>query len=151
MDGRPSAIVRQSPVAEMASRLAFVESTLLTELNLRLGEEKSSFEQWHILEVVSLLDGPTMGELALASGMPNASLSRIVDALEDSASVFRRPTTTDRRRIAVYLSRHGEERLIRMRDIVAAWEQSIEATIGADALASLASAAMRVENRLRSL
>jgi DNA-binding MarR family transcriptional regulator len=150
MDGRPSAIVRQSPVAEMVSRLAFVESTLLTELNLRLGEEQSSFEQWHILEVVSLLDGPTMGELALASGMPNASLSRIVDALEDSASVFRRPTTTDRRRIAVYLSRHGEERLIRMRDIVAAWEQSIEATIGADALASLASAAMRVENRLRS-
>ena len=67
-----------------------------------------------------------MGELAEVSGMANASLSRTVDALEDTACAFRLPTVTDRRRITVHVSDRGRDKLARIRQIVVAWEQTLQ-------------------------
>jgi DNA-binding MarR family transcriptional regulator len=139
---------RAGGLADLLGRLAVVQSRLHDGIGLALSEERASLDEWRILELVSRLEAPTMGELAHASGLPNASLSRIVDALEDGASVYRLPGQADRRRITVHLSTHGADRLGRMRDLVAAWERSTEALIDAADLARLTDALDAVETRL---
>jgi DNA-binding MarR family transcriptional regulator len=135
-------------LSRVVTSLAVVDKRLLDGLALALGEADTSVEQWRILDLIAQLGAPTMGELAMSSGLPNASLCRVVDALEDSASVFRLPSPADRRRITVQLSDHGTERLDRMTSIVEAWERTTGALLGPDVVASLASALQLVNERL---
>ncbi|WP_158251220.1 MarR family winged helix-turn-helix transcriptional regulator [Cryobacterium sp. Y11] len=130
-----------APLGELVWTLADLERRLVLGLSIALSEESTTMDQWRILETLDRLDSPTMGELAEATGMANASLSRTVDSLEDAASAFRLPTTADRRRITVHLSDLGQQRLARTREIVAAWERTIEHRLGADAVAALLGAA----------
>ncbi|WP_171041438.1 MarR family transcriptional regulator [Sinomonas susongensis] len=128
--------------------LSGVGTRMLEGLALALSEEGASVEQWRILQLVSRLGSPSMGDLAAYSGLPNASLSRIVDALEDNASVYRLPAPNDRRRITVRLSDHGAGRLGRMNTIVSAWESSAIALIGAENAHALAAAVDGTAERL---
>ncbi len=143
---RPAA--RVSSLAELAWSLNGIERRLTAGLSVVLSEEGVSLDQWRILDVIGRLGSPTMGELAEATGMPNATLSRIVDSLEDAASAFRLPATADRRRITVHLSDRGEQRLDRIRAIVDAWEQATAHRLGPDAANALLDAASTVARAL---
>ncbi|MFF1635721.1 MarR family winged helix-turn-helix transcriptional regulator [Leifsonia sp. NPDC058248] len=127
-------------LSSVLAALSVVEQSLLGGLATALIEEHTTVEQWRVLELVDTLPAPTMGELSAASGLPNASLSRVVDALEDDASVYRLVDTVDRRRIAVHLSDRGSQRLSRMRAIVAAWEAGMRRSLGDEPLDALADA-----------
>lgn len=135
-------------LSRVITALAVLDKGLLDGLSLALSEADISVEQWRILDLVSQLGAPTMGELAASSGLPNASLSRAVNALEDSASVFRLPSPEDRRRITVRVSDHGAERLDRMTNIVKAWETTTAVQLGQDAVTALTSAVQLVGQRL---
>jgi DNA-binding MarR family transcriptional regulator len=135
-------------LSRVITALEAVDKGLLEGLALALSEEDVSVEQWRILDLIRRLGSPTMGELATWSNMPNASLSRVIDALEDAASVFRLPSPADRRRVTVQLSDHGSARLSRMNSVVHAWETSTGAWLGADTLAALAFAVQLAEERL---
>ncbi|MCH6472321.1 MarR family transcriptional regulator [Sinomonas terrae] len=135
-------------LSQVIVTLSGVGARMLEGLALALSEEGASVEQWRILQLVSQLEAPSMGDLAASSGLPNASLSRIVDALEDNASVYRLPTPNDRRRITVRLSDHGAGRLARMNTIVAAWESATCTLIGAENAQALAAAVEGTAERL---
>jgi DNA-binding MarR family transcriptional regulator len=98
-------------LSDTLASLSSVEQWLYRGLSTALGEAGLSVEQWRLLNLVKALEAPTMGELAAASALPGASLSRTVDALEDDASVFRLVDQDDRRRITVRLSDRGASRL----------------------------------------
>jgi DNA-binding MarR family transcriptional regulator len=137
-----------APLAKLVWTLSDLERRLTLGLTLALSEENVTLDQWRILEVLARLGSPTMGELAEASGMANATLSRTVDSLEDTASAFRLPTATDRRRITVHLSDRGVVRLTRIREIVAVWESATEQRLGADVAEVLLNAADAVTRKL---
>ncbi|MCU1507576.1 MAG: putative acetamidase regulator, partial [Microbacteriaceae bacterium] len=137
-----------APLAKLVWTLSDLERRLTLGLTLALSEENVTLDQWRILEVLARLGSPTMGELAEASGMANATLSRTVDSLEDTASAFRLPTATDRRRITVHLSDRGVGRLTRIREIVAVWESATEQRLGADVAEVLLNAADAVTRKL---
>ncbi|MBG6212547.1 MAG: MarR family transcriptional regulator [Cryobacterium sp.] len=139
-----------APLAGLIGALTDLERQLTQGLNLALSEENTTLDQWRIMEALARLDSPTMGDLAEVSGMANATLSRTVDSLEDAASAFRLPTVSDRRRITVHLSDHGTQRLVRVREIIAAWERSTEGKLGVDDAAALVAAAHVVTRRLRA-
>ena len=126
------------PLSQVITALSTIGKELLDGLALALSEEDTTVEQWRVLNLVSKLGAPTMGELAASSGMANASLSRVIDSLEDAASVFRLPSPEDRRRITVKLSDHGAARLDRMNSVVTAWESLTRARLGADTVDALA-------------
>ena len=136
------------PLAELVIALSDLERRLALGLATALSEENATFDQWRIMETLARLDSPTMGELAEASGMPNASLSRAVDSLEDSASAFRLPGVSDRRRITVHLSDRGLERLARVREIVGSWEQATEQSLGTDVSSTLLDVARKATHAL---
>ncbi|MCZ2404962.1 MarR family transcriptional regulator [Paenarthrobacter sp. Z7-10] len=125
------------PLTEVITALSAIGKNLLDGLTLALSEEDTTAEQWRVLHLVSKLGSPTMGELAALSGMANASLSRVIDALEDAASVFRLPSPEDRRRITVQLSDHGAARLNRMENLVSAWEALTRVRLGPDTVDAL--------------
>jgi len=137
------------PLAQVITALAAIEKELLDGLALALSEEGTTVEQWRILNRISKLGSPTMGELAASSGMANASLSRVIDSLEDAASVFRLPTPEDRRRITVQLSDHGAARLNRMDSVVSAWEALTRVRLGTDTVDALAHAVRLAGERCR--
>jgi DNA-binding MarR family transcriptional regulator len=138
---------RNFPLSQVITALSAIGKELLDGLALALSEVDSTVEQWRALNLVSRLGAPTMGELAASSGMPNASLSRVIDSLEDAASVFRLPSPEDRRRITVQLSDHGAARLDRMNSVVSAWETLTRARLGTDTLDALALAVRLADER----
>lgn len=123
-DDRP---LTASGLLVVAERL---QRRLAAGLAVALADEGTTVDQWRTLELVDRLDGPTMGRLAEASGLPNATLSRVVDALEDSATLFRLPDPGDRRRLTVRLTDTGRARLGRLRDLVAAWDAAVAEELG---------------------
>jgi DNA-binding MarR family transcriptional regulator len=109
------------------------QQSLIDVLDTALADESATVDQWRVLSALCAA-GPqamTMGELAASTQIPRPTLSRIVDALEDAASVFRHTGVVDRRRITVHVSDRGAERLARMDAIVAAWEAATAARPGA--------------------
>jgi DNA-binding MarR family transcriptional regulator len=120
-----------APLADLVDLLARLQHVLTLGLGVALSEERMTVDQWRIVEAIDRLDSPTMGELAHAIGMSNASLSRAVDQLEDSAAAYRLADADDRRRITVHLSDRGSEWLGRVRVIVAGWEGATRQRLGA--------------------
>lgn len=102
------------------------QQALLETLNTALAEEGATVDQWRVLAALRIAqpEALTMGDLAGSTGIPRPTLSRIVDALEDAASVFRHADALDRRRITVHVSERGFERLARLDALVAAWESA---------------------------
>ncbi|MGW6915867.1 MarR family winged helix-turn-helix transcriptional regulator [Kitasatospora sp. NPDC054939] len=114
-----------------------------------LEEEGCTLDQWRVMRALAPDGdgtdegggGRTMGDLARALVIPQASLSRVVDALADCGWVYRRQSDTDRRRITAHLSRQGRRTLGRLDALAAAHDAAVRtacATDPAPALAALA-------------
>ncbi|WP_051191529.1 MarR family winged helix-turn-helix transcriptional regulator [Microbacterium luticocti] len=133
MQAAESSIIGSHVLTVLASIRA--QQSLIDALDAALADESATVDQWRVLSALRAA-GPaamTMGELAAATGIPRPTLSRIVDTLEDAASVFRHTGLADRRRITVHVSDPGAERLARMDAIVQAWEAAVAARPDADA------------------
>ncbi|MET3767402.1 DNA-binding MarR family transcriptional regulator [Marisediminicola sp. UYEF4] len=124
-------------LAEIVGLLRELELALSAGLSVTLSEEHTTVDQWRVLEAIARLEYPTMGEIAAETGMPNASLSRIVDGLEDAAHAYRLPDAADRRRITVRLTDRGQSLLSRVTTIVTDWERATARRLGASTVAAL--------------
>lgn len=125
------------PFVERLLQLGRVQQELLSGLGAALAEDGLAVDPWRALSAIGRLGAPTMGEIAEATGMANATLSRAVDALEDAAAVFRHHDEGDRRRITVRLTGRGMDLLVRADAIAVAWRRSVEERVGAEVLAAL--------------
>lgn len=120
----------QNAVPELVGllwRLADLHGALASGLNLALAETAITSDQFRVMASINELGSPTMGELNQKVGMANATLSRIVDSLEDQAFAYRLPNPTDRRRITVNLSDMGLERFYKSNEILLAWQENTRA------------------------
>lgn len=93
-----------------------------------LAEDGTTIEQWRVLRALGDGEGHLMGELAGTLLIAQATLTRLVDGLADSALVYRRQSVDDRRRVAVHLSRQGRGRLARLDAIAAAHQQALRSS-----------------------
>jgi len=121
-------------VAAGPTDLPLVEAVTLVQRRLGRGlaellaDEGATLEQLRVMRALSGTGGLAMGELAAQLQVPHPTLTRVVDGLVDAGLVYRRPSGTDRRRVAVHLARRGEERLQRLGSLVAAHEQAVRAS-----------------------
>ncbi|MFI6156815.1 MarR family winged helix-turn-helix transcriptional regulator [Kitasatospora sp. NPDC051170] len=110
--------------------VALAHRRLTTGLASALAEEDCTVDQWRVLRALADGEGHPMGELAQALLIPQASLSRLVDALADSGLVYRRQGDQDRRRITAHLSRQGRTRLTRLDALAAAHDAAARRACG---------------------
>ena len=111
-----------------------IQNGLTVGLEVALGEVGFTADQFQVLASISKLGSPTMGEISQDVNMANASLSRIVDSLEDRALAYRLPNPDDRRRISVNLSDMGLSKLQQVFGVLSAW-QSAASVLVSDELA----------------
>ncbi|MEU1159678.1 MarR family transcriptional regulator [Streptomyces sp. NPDC005921] len=92
------------------ARLATAARALSRELNTILAEDGLREDHWRVMHLLAQSHGLLMGEISQSLVLPPATTTRLVDELTDSSLVFRRPQPEDARKLAVYLSRMGQER-----------------------------------------
>ncbi|MFJ9692004.1 MarR family winged helix-turn-helix transcriptional regulator [Kitasatospora sp. NPDC101183] len=110
--------------------VALAHRRLTSGLAAALAEEDCTVDQWRVLRALADGEGHPMGELSQALLIPQASLSRLVDALADSGHVYRRQGDQDRRRITAHLSRQGRARLARLDALAAAQDEAARRACG---------------------
>jgi DNA-binding MarR family transcriptional regulator len=118
--------------AHLVYLLSEAERQLNRRLAAGLADEGVSVEQWRILRALSDGHGHSMTDLAEAVLMPHPTLTKAVDRLVDDAVVYRRQDTTDRRRVAVYLSDLGRDLVARLDRRAAEHHADVAAAFGAD-------------------
>jgi DNA-binding MarR family transcriptional regulator len=116
------------PLAQTLWAMSDQVAKLQASLSLALSEDGLSVEQFRAMEAITRLESPVMGELVKDTGFANASLSRIIDGLEDQALAYRVPDPTDKRRITVQLSALGESLFRRACGRAAQWAKASEAS-----------------------
>ncbi|MEV7782391.1 MarR family transcriptional regulator [Kitasatospora sp. NPDC088351] len=110
--------------------LTVAQRRLARGLAAQLEAEGCTLDQWRVMRALADGDGHSMGDLAHALLIPQASLSRVVDALADAGWVYRRQDDRDRRRITAHLSRRGHTRLTRLDALAAAHDAAVRTACG---------------------
>ncbi|MET8701651.1 MarR family transcriptional regulator [Kitasatospora sp. NPDC004723] len=124
----PEAVSVDQPL--LIELLTVAQRRLARDLAARLEAEGCTLDQWRVMRALAEGTGRSMGELAQALLIPQASLSRIVDALTEAGWVYRRQDERDRRRVTAHLSRVGHARLTRLDALAAAHDAAVRTACG---------------------
>lgn len=127
----------------LAEMLTLAQRRVSRQVAATLADEGCTLDEWRVMRVLADEQGHPMGELAESLLIPHASLTRIVDTLAASSLVYRRQSTTDRRRVAVHLSREGRTRLARLDALVQAQDAALRSSGAWHDLAEALEAAAR--------
>lgn len=101
----------------MTLRLKKVELSVRQALGAELEAANITFEHWQVLAALLEEPGLRMTDLAEASVLPAATLTRHVDRLVEQALVIRRIDSKDKRRAVVALSAPGEQLALRLHEL----------------------------------
>jgi DNA-binding MarR family transcriptional regulator len=135
--------------AEFVDLLTLAQRAVTRELGVVLQEESVTVDQWRLLRALrGGQQGRSMGELATALEISQPTLTRLVDGLAETATVYRTQSAHDRRRVWLHLSARGEQLLARLDALVAAYEASLRARCGDAGFESAASALRMFRDRL---
>jgi DNA-binding MarR family transcriptional regulator len=102
---------RQSYLVHLLSE---AERRVHRQLTEQFRDEGVPVEHWRILQALADGHGHSMGELAEAVFMNHPTLTKALDRMVSDALVYRRQSTDDRRRIAVYAAARGRALLRRL-------------------------------------
>jgi DNA-binding MarR family transcriptional regulator len=94
-------------------------------------------EEWWVLSCLATRGGRPMSEIAEYAGMPNPSLTKVVDRMVAANLVFRRVDPEDRRRTLLYLTTRGQEKHTEVAVAVADAEAEMRAAAGEDPVGTL--------------
>jgi DNA-binding MarR family transcriptional regulator len=139
-----SSFLRTKGMAQALWDLKSIQSALTSGLEVALSEVGFTADQFQVLFSISKLGSPTMGEILGDVNMANASLSRIVDSLEDRALAFRLPNPSDRRRITVNLSDMGVAKLDQVLSSLSAWASASDGVIDVEMAEKLRALAQKI-------
>ncbi|WP_067813321.1 MarR family winged helix-turn-helix transcriptional regulator [Nocardia inohanensis] len=92
-------------LAELARLIRRTSQELDRAIAGCIGE--NSVGRWHVLTAVVSSEGRSMSELAEATLLTGANLTRLVDAMISDNLVHRRVDEADRRRVLVFPTRRG--------------------------------------------
>ncbi|MBM7773102.1 DNA-binding MarR family transcriptional regulator [Actinokineospora baliensis] len=129
---------RDTQVPDLVDLLTRAQRALARDLGTVLEEEATTVDQWRVLRALSTAaDGWSMGELAITVEIPHPTLTRLVDALVDSALTYRTQSPEDRRRVSVHISELGRAKLDRLEALAAAHERTLVDRLSADTVTTL--------------
>jgi DNA-binding MarR family transcriptional regulator len=135
----PGTTSRGADTTNLVDALTSVQRMLARDLAARFEDENATLEQWRVMRVLANTPGLSMGEIAAELEIPQPTLTRVVDALVDSALLYRTQSAEDRRKVSVHLSTLGRRKLARLGALAEAHEQSLTADFGEQLLDRLVS------------
>jgi DNA-binding MarR family transcriptional regulator len=122
----------------------------MCQLRNHLSESNSGLTvaQFRCLKMVQRSTDVSLGELADANGVSAPAMSKLVDGLVEAGLLERRGSTDDRRRIELTVTAAGKRKLDTVGDRLKAHLAAQLASLGADELASLERALVRLNKAL---
>lgn len=130
--------VARTAASDLVDILTRTQRSLARDLGARLEQEEgATVEQWRVLRALAEAEDVSMGELAVIVEIPHPTLTRLVDALVDSACLYRSHSTRDRRRVSVRVSDLGRAKLERLEALARAHEQALAERHGRDTVQNL--------------
>jgi DNA-binding MarR family transcriptional regulator len=109
-------------VGFLISQLGFVSSRGFFEALRPLGIDP---RQWTLLRHVAQEQGQSQQALAERLGLPASAMVPMVDTMEESGLLERRPSPSDRRVRALYVTAKGRRTLKRAVDVAIAYERDL--------------------------
>ncbi|RLK54900.1 MarR family winged helix-turn-helix transcriptional regulator [Actinokineospora cianjurensis] len=129
---------RGTQVPDLVDLLTRAQRALARDLGAVLEEESTTVDQWRVLRALAAApDGRSMGELAVTVEIPHPTLTRLVDALVDSAYLYRTQSPEDRRRVSVHISELGRTKLDRLEALATTHEKSLVDRLSEDTVTAL--------------
>ena len=127
--------ITKSPASARSLQSLLVEASRRATADLErvLGPQGLPVEFWRVLEVLSDENGRSMSVLADAVSMKLPSLSKLIDRMVAQALVQRAPDPLDQRRVLVYISDVGLEKVRGLRGSVQKQRSSLESSLGTEA------------------
>lgn len=122
--------------ADLVDLLTRAQRALARDLGTVLEDEGCTVDQWRVLRALAA-EERSMGELAAALEVPHPTLTRVVDALVDSALLYRSQSEEDRRRVSVHVSPLGRAKLDRLEALAAAHERALAGRVGPETVTRL--------------
>lgn len=123
------------PDPEISNYLAYLLASANRSMRLSLAQsiadQEVNEEHWRILQVLSNEQGRSMGELAQAVLLNHPALTKNIDKLVSRGLVLRAADANDNRKVLVYISDMGLERILCLRKSVDAHQEGIEDALGA--------------------
>jgi DNA-binding MarR family transcriptional regulator len=127
--------ITKSPASARSLQSLLVEASRRATADLErvLGPQGLPVEFWRVLEVLADENGRSMSVLADAVSMKLPSLSKLIDRMVAQALVQRAPDPLDQRRVLVYISDVGLEKVRGLRGSVQKQRSSLESSLGTEA------------------
>lgn len=139
------------PHEAFARSLAASSRLWRRHLDLRFRDLDLSQARWNVLFELSRNEDVTQVELAQSLGIEAATLVRLLDGLEGTGLIERRPSTKDRRAKTLHLTEAASPLIVRMEDISAASRAEILEGISRQDLRIATKVLSRIAARLESL
>lgn len=120
-----------TPIHEhLAYLLAQANREINRQLEASLAKEGVAVEQWRILKVLFDGSGRSMSDLAEAVLVNHPTLTRIVDRMVSSGTVYRVQDRDDRRKVLMFLSDRGRALCQRLNELAMSQEAHIAENYG---------------------
>jgi DNA-binding MarR family transcriptional regulator len=129
--------------------LSDVERRITRRLAQVLAHDGCTVERWRVLALLTRAGRLRMTELAEATQLPPASLTRLIDGMVADNLVHRKADPRDRRRVLVHLTRRGQAMQRRLSDRIAAERDAIFGDVDEDELEQVLGSLADVGTRLR--
>ncbi|NEA25836.1 winged helix-turn-helix transcriptional regulator [Actinomadura bangladeshensis] len=121
---------------------------MTARLGAALKTAGSTVEEWRVTSLLADGTGRPMAEIAEHALLPAPTLTKVVDRLVSAGLVYRRVDDADRRRVLVFLSEHGHERVARLTTAVEAEWTRVQESVGREELALLRALLTRISTHL---
>jgi DNA-binding MarR family transcriptional regulator len=95
-----------------------------------IDSDVNTLDGWRVLGALRSGDGYTMSDMSAAMGIPPPTLTRIVDKLVDGGFVLRRVDAMDRRRVLVYISARGKNKVRKLNNQESAMKTTLIDELG---------------------
>lgn len=119
--------------ARLDRLLGRVERQVSRRVEAALAGNGLTVDQWRVIDLLADTEGHTMSGIAAAVAVPGPTLTKLVDRLVDTATVYRLADVRDRRRVLVFLSDDGRATHERLAPLVHAVEVDVLTVLGGDA------------------
>lgn len=120
-----------TPINEhLAYLLAQANREINRQLEASLAKEGVAVEQWRILKILFDGNGRSMSELAEAVLVNHPTLTRIIDRMVSSGTVYRVQDRDDRRKVLMFLSDRGRALCQRLSELAMSQEAQITENYG---------------------
>ncbi len=91
--------------------LARASNDVSAQFHAQLRELGLQVPEWRVLATLSDGDGRRLGELAAITLQHQPTMTKIVDRMEKSGLVVRRPGPSDRREVRIHITADGRDRV----------------------------------------